>query len=246
MDKYKKQIETMINELKTENSERDIEFKDNYILDINGTKIEVAILDIKEPMEKDDEKTNINKMQILFKTKEGYVLLAEVTEENEIMINEEGIKKAGLEGRVLVTGDDKIELREKDEREKDGKEETEEKGDNEKDDEEKPEIEEKEIDKDESKEEIAKKYNVDSRLVVHIAMDEKVTEDDRFEGLLESAKGYDDLYAVPGKDNYTWHIIGQKDGEETEISGEDKNKWGKNPDVTIHMQNEARRKNNRC
>lgn len=116
---YKKQIEKIINDLEIDNPNVEIDFKEDYILEVNGAKIDVSILDIKEPIEKDDEKTNINKMQILFKTKEGYVLIAEVTEDNEIMIDSEAIKKAGLEERVLVTGSDKIGLREKDEQEKD-------------------------------------------------------------------------------------------------------------------------------
>lgn len=229
---YKKQIEKIINDLKMDNPNVEIDFKEDYILEVNGTKIDVSILDIKEPMEKDDEKTNINKMQILFKTKEGYVLIAEVTEDNEIMIDSEAIKKAGLEKRVLVTGSDKIGLREKDEKEKDKTEQ----GNQEKDDIEKPDL---ETNTDKEKQEIAKKYNVDSRMVVHIAMDEKVTKDHRFEGLVKSARGYDNLYAVPGKDNYTWHLIGQKDGEETEINNENNNKWGKNPDITIQVEDKG-------
>ena len=232
---YKKEIEKMISDLKNENPNREIDFKEDYILDVNGTKIEVSILDIKEPMEKDDEKTNINKMQILFKTKDGYVLIAEVTEDNEIMIDAEGIKKSGLEDKVVVTGSDKIELREKDEKEKE-KSNDQKKEDKERDDQDKPDI---KSDLDRDKEEIARKYNVDSRMVIHISMDEKVTGDHRFEGLVKSARGYDSLYAVPGKDNYKWHLIGQKDGEETEINNEDNNKWGTNPDVTIQVEDKG-------
>ncbi len=232
---YKKEIKKMINDLKKDNPNREIDFKEDYILNVNGTKIEVSILDIKEPIEKDDEKININKMQILFKTKDGYVLIAEVTEDNEIMIDSEGIEKAGLKDKVMVTGSDEIELREKNEQEKEKQEdeEKEAKEDKERADQEKPDI---ESDLDKDKQEIARKYNVDSRMVIHIAMDEKVTKDHKFEGLVKYAKGYDSLYVIPGKDNYTWNLIGKKDGEETQINNENKNKWGKNPDINIQVE----------
>ena len=99
-------------------------------------------------------------------------------------------------------------------------------------DDKKPKLDKKNEDK--SKEEIAKKYNVDSRQVVHIAMDEKVTQDERFQNLAQWAEGYDDIYVMPGKDNYTWHTIGVKEGKEEEIEQSNNRQiGGKNPDITI-------------
>lgn len=235
---YKKEVEKMIQDLKQENPDREVSFKDNYILSINGLELQVSILDIKEPMEKDDEKTNINKMQILFKTKDGYVLIAEVTEDNEIMIDSEGIKKAGLEDKILLTGSDKISLREDEEKQKDIEEQ--ENGDQEKDDEEKPELEPEEEELGKEKEEIARQYNVNSNQVIHIAKDEKVTEDHRFDGFARWAEGYDDIFIIPGEDEYSWKFIGSRDGEREEIENENRQIGGKNPDITIkRMDNEG-------
>jgi len=240
---YKKEIEKMLEDLKQENPDREVKFKDNYMLKINGVEIEVSILDIKEPMEKDDEKTNINKIQVLFKTKDGYVLIAEVTENNEILINAEGIKKADLEDKVLLTGSDKISLEEDKERQKIiGKDDEEqEEGDQEKDDEEKPELEPEEQGIDEEKEEIAKQYNVNSDQVIHIAKDEKVTEDHRFDGFVNWTDGYDDFYVIPGKDEGSWRFIGSREGKKEEIENGDMQIGGKNPDITIkRMDNDGK------
>lgn len=100
-------------------------------------------------------------------------------------------------------------------------------------DDEKPELEE-DKDKDEQKEEIAKQYNVDAKDVIHISKDEKITENERFQGLVKWAGDRDDVYVIPGEDPYTYKFIGDKDGELEEIEAE-KNKaiGGKSPDVTV-------------
>ena len=102
--------------------------------------------------------------------------------------------------------------------------------DEEKDDE-KPDLEE---DKDPKKEEIAKKFNLNARNIVHIANDERVTENERFRGLVEWSKGYDDVYAIPGEDEYSYKFIGSKKGTIEEIeTGTNKVIGGRNPDITI-------------
>lgn len=102
--------------------------------------------------------------------------------------------------------------------------------DEEKDDE-KPDLED---DKDPKKEEIAKKYNLNARNIVHIANDERVTENERFKGLVEWSKGYDDVYAIPGDDEYSYKFIGSKKGKIEEIqTGTNKVIGGRNPDITI-------------
>lgn len=89
-------------------------------------------------------------------------------------------------------------------------------------------------DKDEKKEEIAKKYNINASQVIHIAKDEKITEDERFQGLVKWAEDRDDVYVVPGEDPYTYKFIGSTDGQEEEIeAGNNKVIGGKNPDVTV-------------
>ena len=98
-------------------------------------------------------------------------------------------------------------------------------------DDEKPNLDE---DKDPIKEEIAKKYNVNSKDVVHFANDERVTEHERFQGLAKWSKGYKDVYAIQGKDPYSYKFIGIRNGEQEEIeAGSNKVIGGKNPDVTI-------------
>lgn len=69
--------------------------------------------------------------------------------------------------------------------------------DDEKDDE-KPELEEEDKEnQDEKKEKIAKKYNVNAKHVIHISKDEKLTENEKFQGLVEWAKDYDEVYFIP-------------------------------------------------
>lgn len=98
-------------------------------------------------------------------------------------------------------------------------------------DDEKPELKEQ---KDEKKEEIAKKYNLNASQVIHIAKDEKITENERFQGLVEWAKNRDDVYIIPGEDPYTYKFIGDRDGEQEEIeAGNNKVAGGKNPDITV-------------
>ena len=100
-------------------------------------------------------------------------------------------------------------------------------------DDEKPELE-KDKDKDEQKEEIAKQYNVDAKDVIHISKDEKITENERFQGLVKWAGDRDDVYVIPGEDPYTYKFIGDKNGELEEIeAGKNKAIGGKSPDVTV-------------
>lgn len=95
-------------------------------------------------------------------------------------------------------------------------------------DDEKPELE-----GDSDKEEIAKKYNVNSNQVIHIAKDEKITQHQRFDGVANYAKYYDDIYIIRGKDPYSWKIIGVKEGKQEEIEEQGRQVGGKNPDIKI-------------
>jgi len=107
-------------------------------------------------------------------------------------------------------------------------EENDEQIDEEEKDDKKPELEDK------KKEEIAKKYNLNASQVIHIAKDEKITEDERFHGLVNWAKDREDVYVIPGEDSYTYKFIGEQDGKQEEIeAGTNKVVGGKNPDVTV-------------
>lgn len=119
------------------------------------------------------------------------------------------------------------------------KEEKEEIKDNEPEEqEEEEELEEKENQKDDDtkREEIAKKYKVNAKQVVRLNIkDEKINEDDTFQRAVEYAKGYEEICVIPGKDIYSWKILGRKKGEKEfdEIEQANKQVHGKNPDVTI-------------
>ena len=119
------------------------------------------------------------------------------------------------------------------------KEEEEEIKDNEpKEQEEEEELEEKENQKDDDtkREKIAKKYKVNAKQVVRLNIkDEKINEDDTFQRAVEYAKGYEEICVIPGKDIYSWKILGRKKGEKEfdEIEQANKQIHGKNPDVTI-------------
>lgn len=102
-------------------------------------------------------------------------------------------------------------------------------------DDEKPELEEEDKEnQDEKKEEIAKKYNVNAKHVIHIAKDEKITENEKFQGLVEWTKDHDEVYFIPGDDLYTYKAIGERKGKQEEIEqATNKRIDGKNPSVTV-------------
>lgn len=139
---------------------------------------------------------------------------------------EEAIAKIQNQNNEKEQEDGNLEQEEEEPRQEDDEEIV----DEEKDDE-KPDLED---DKDSKKEEIAKKYNLSARNVVHLANDERVTENERFKGLVEWAKEYDDVYAIPGDDEYSYKFIGSKKGSIEEIeTGTNKVIGGRNPDITI-------------
>lgn len=85
---------------------------------------------------------------------------------------------------------------------------------------------------DEAKEEFARRHNVSRNQVIHISMNRKITEHDKLKNLAKWAREYDDIYVLPGKDEYSWETIGiNKNGEEEAI--ESRQQKGRNPDVTI-------------
>lgn len=151
------------------------------------------------------------------------------------ILKDEGVT---LEDLGLPDLEQAIDQEEKEKKEKENENRPEDEGeehDEEKDDE-KPELEDESGDLE--KEELAKEYNVNSRQVVHFAKDERVTENERFQGLVQWADGYDDVYAVPGEDYYSYKFVGVKKGVKEEIETEEIEKGneqvgGKNPDITV-------------
>jgi len=121
----------------------------------------------------------------------------------------------------------------------------EEKGENEKDEEDlskkkEQDDPEKEETIDEEKQEIARRYRVSPNQVVHISMNERskrVTHKDTMAGLTKWSEKYDDIFILPGEDEYSWQTIGvDKDGKEEAINN--KQIEGKNPNVTIKILDE--------
>lgn len=83
------------------------------------------------------------------------------------------------------------------------------------------------------KEEVAREYNVKSNQVIHISKDEKVTADERFQGLAIWAQEYDNIYVIPGQDYYSYKFIGEKDGQREEIEAANNLVDGKHPNITV-------------
>ncbi|MBQ3145563.1 MAG: hypothetical protein IJB90_03210 [Clostridia bacterium] len=205
MDKYRQQIEEMIKNIKEEENRREVTFKQGQKLIVNGQEIPVSVLDIKEPMEKDDEKTNINKMHILFKTKDGYILIAEVTEDKEIVFHSDGLRQAGI--KIELKSSNKIELteeeREEDKQEAEGKKTLPE----EKEREEEPEEEEP---KKEEPEQDDKKPQLNQKQSNWIKLDlnAEVVHNTPLRHLIPNSDKYKEVYIVPGKDEYSYTIQG--------------------------------------
>ena len=225
---YKKQVENMIQDLKQENSKREISFSENYVLDINGLKIDVSILNIKEPMEKDDEKTNINKIQIFFKTKDGYVLIAEKIEEEKIIINEEGLEEAGLADLISIDKLDKIELREKKEHEKDLVNKSGQEGEKPKEELEEPDNEKEEQQRSAENENVTDKSNW-----IEIDLSKEIVEGKTLKQLIPNAEKYKELYVVPGKDEYSYTIQGGDEKNGYKVLDELESTEGRAPNQKI-------------
>lgn len=93
---------------------------------------------------------------------------------------------------------------------------------------------------DEEKMQLSKRYGVNPNQIVHISLAERskrVTGKETMAGLTKWGEKYDDVFILPGEDEYSWKTIGvDKDGKEEEFS--DKQVEGKNPNVTIKIQDE--------
>lgn len=80
--------------------------------------------------------------------------------------------------------------------------------------------------------EIAKEYNVNASYVIHIAKNKKIT-DKNFGQIAKWAKDYDDIFVLPGEDEYSRRFIGVKNKKHEEILEAQKQIGGKNPDILI-------------
>lgn len=216
-------------EMKKESDQKGENTFVNPVLQIGETAFEIDI--------KKDNKDNLYKMHIL-----GVHILT-LDENNELQF-EQGWEDAlsirikecsGMvsekDGKDLIENLKQVDKELQKEREEEQKDEKDLSDDMEEKDEKEEEPEEDKTE-DESKEEIARKHNVKSNQVIHVSMDRRITDNDRFQGLAKWAREYDDIYVLPGKDEYSWDTIGiNKDGEEEVINN--RQQEGKNPDVTI-------------
>lgn len=219
-------------------------------------QFEKVIMQIINEMENDNEAITIEGTDISIdvkKEKEVYQIslfgkqIATVGKDEEFSYNIEeleNIKKTLEDGKRPVAKYEDLGLpnieylkeleKEKEEKEK-GEEDknTDDEKEEKEEDEEKPDLEEKE----EDIEEIAKKYNINSKDVIHIKRDDnkKVTEHDTFSRVAKFDKKYEDVYIIRGKDSYSWKAIGKdNEGKKEEIKSEqEKQTGGKNPDITI-------------
>ncbi len=163
--------------------------------------------------------------------KENFVQIKKALEEEGLTLEELGLPdiEEWIDEEEKQKQDEQKGEEVKEENEKDEKDLSEEKSE-----------EEKEETRDEAKEEIARRYRVSPNQVVHISLNERskrVTEKDTMAGLTKWGEKYNDIYTLPGEDEYSWTTIGvDKDGNEEEI--EMRQLEGKNPNVTIKIQDE--------
>ena len=123
--------------------------------------------------------------------------------------------------------------RQKDDEIKDDNEEEQEKEEDENDDKQ-----EKDINDDKQKEEIAKKYNVNSKDVVHLNTGyKKLTEDRTLSGLAKWAKGKKDVYVVADKKGKIQAVLERKGNEFEEVEHNMQQIHGNVPSVEIHLIN---------
>lgn len=156
------------------------------------------------------------------------------------MINRLGLENEKVDINKLQEQLKEIEAKTKEELDKEVEKDEEETNkddlENEKDEnEEEPEVDEQEIE-DKEKEEIALLYGLKASQIVHInTTDEKITENHTFPELVKWAQGKKDIYVIPGKDPYTWKVIGRENEKEEfkEIEEANRQIYGKNPDITI-------------
>ena len=149
------------------------------------------------------------------------------------ILQAEGIELESLDLPYLEQAIDQEELGQKEDQKLQEEENNIEEIEQEKDDE-KPKLEKEDAEeKDEKKEEIAKQYGINSSQVIHISKNKKITKED-FGQIATWSKEYDDIFVVPGEEEYSRKFIGVKDGLEEEIQGMQKTVNGKNAlDITI-------------
>lgn len=203
---------------------------------VENPTIEIGNLYVEIDVEK-IEKRDAYKIQVLgvhiltldenneLSFKEGWEdKLREQLNNNDEKVNGEDLIKSLKEMQLKL----EKEKQEKEENQKDEKDLSDDKEEKEEDEPEEKE----EKTEDEEKNKIARRHHVNPNQVVHVSMDKRITDNDNFKGLATWAKDYDDIYILPGKDEYSWETVGiDKDGEEQIINN--KQREGKNPDVTI-------------
>lgn len=157
------------------------------------------------------------------------------------MINRLGLQKDEVDMNKLQEQLKNIEAKTKEEIEGSEREEEKDEETNKDDKEQEDEEETKEQDNGENKEDmqkarIAKKYNINTRNIVHIRKEEKITEHETYEELVKGADDKEEIYTIE-KDPYTYETIGREKGEKEfkKIEEASNRIHGKNPDITVQM-----------
>lgn len=157
------------------------------------------------------------------------------------MINRLGLQKDEVDMNKLQEQLKNIEAKTKEEIEESEREEEKDEETNKDDKEQEDEEETKEQDNGENKEDmqkarIAKKYNINTRNIVHIRKEEKITEHETYEELVKGADDKEEIYTIE-KDPYTYETIGREKGEKEfkKIEEASNRIHGKNPDITVQM-----------
>lgn len=157
------------------------------------------------------------------------------------MINRLGLQKDEVDMNELQEQLKNKEAKTKEEIEESEREEEKDEETNKDDKEQEDEEETKEQDNGENKEDmqkarIAKKYNINTRNIVHIRKEEKITEHETYEELVKGADDKEEIYTIE-KDPYTYETIGREKGEKEfkKIEEASNRIHGKNPDITVQM-----------
>lgn len=222
-------------------------------LKIGDNKLEVSVAEITEEMldENKENSKNIVTYDIYMKFKGENVLIATINEQGRLEINKDTVARIDPKdqlGLLKLKDDEKPDLsvlkdldgkteeeveRELEEKEKnDSKEEVEEEIEEEKGEEEEQEEEQQEDSQE--REEIAERYNINTKNIVRLnTRGEKITEHQDFEGLVKWAEGKEDVWVLTDDFGQIDKVLEKKQGEFEEIEVEMPKTQGNNPNVNI-------------
>lgn len=189
---------------------------DQYLISINGNTFAIA--------NKDGNFIYINKLADL---------------ENKLKMEDESLSLRDLNLPGLDEALDREEQAKKQEehqtKNKEEKQEVENQGDEQEDEvgDEKPELEESQ---EEKLEQLSEKYKIPAGQITHFKPHSKrITKDENLAELSQIFDEYDDVFSFPTENKKTQKFVGVKNGKEEKIELENKQIWGKNPNIKIKL-----------